>query len=198
MSSEAAVAAFTCETWLPVPGFEGLYEISDQGRVYAHPYSFTVRGKQYTVPGRMMKQRAGNPYGHRVVSIGGKARYVHRLVLEAFAGPCPPGMEALHGPGGRTDNRWPENLRWGTHAENAADMVRDGTRRCGTQISRAKLTEAAVLECRRRHAAGEAVAALAAEYGVGRWTMAQALTGRTWAHVPEAVTSPAFFGHAQR
>ena len=51
---------------------------------------------------------------------------VHRAILEAHAGPCPPGMESCHGPGGSQDNRWPENLRWDTKSENERDKIRDG------------------------------------------------------------------------
>jgi HNH endonuclease len=51
---------------------------------------------------------------------------VHRAILEAHAGPCPPGMETCHGPAGKLDNRWPENLRWDTRSENERDKIRDG------------------------------------------------------------------------
>jgi hypothetical protein len=52
------------------------------------------------------------------------------------------GMQACHGPGGQKDNRWPENLRWGTDEQNRADWRRDNPPRpkplkecprCGTQ-----------------------------------------------------------------
>lgn len=51
---------------------------------------------------------------------------VHRAVLETFVGPCPPGMEACHNNGDRTDNRL-ENLRWDTHQANERDKVNHGT-----------------------------------------------------------------------
>jgi hypothetical protein len=112
-------------------------------------------------------------------------RLVHRLVLEAFAGPCPPGQEALHGPGGGLDNRWPENLSWGTHSKNVGpDKYRDGTISIGEQNPSAKLTAAIVRECRTRHAAGGvSTHKLAAEFGVGQTTMHEAIRGNTWQHV---------------
>jgi hypothetical protein len=73
---------------------------------------------------------------------------VHQLVLEAFVGPRPDGMESLHGLGGKLDNRYPENLRWGTSSENHLDQYRDGT------MVRARLSAAIVRECRTRYAAG--------------------------------------------
>lgn len=53
---------------------------------------------------------------------GRKDRYIHRLVLEAFVGPCPEGMEARHINGDHQDNRL-ENLCWGTKEENMKDRV---------------------------------------------------------------------------
>jgi len=46
---------------------------------------------------------------------------VHRLVLEAFVGPCPDGMEACHLDSDKTNNRV-SNLRWDTHLENMRDL----------------------------------------------------------------------------
>lgn len=70
-----------------------------------------------------------SPQGYRTCAIsrdGKPRRYmVHRLVLEAFVGPCPEGMETLHRNDSPGDNRL-ENLRWGTHAENIEDMKRNG------------------------------------------------------------------------
>ena len=65
--------------------------------------------------------------GYRVFSAtsGGqstqkKTLKVHREVLKAFAGPCPPGMVACHANGDRQDNR-AANLRWDTYKANARD-----------------------------------------------------------------------------
>ena len=58
------------------------------------------------------------------VGIGG-TKYIHRLVLEAFVGPCPEGMETCHNNGVRTDNRL-ENLRWDTSSANNDDIVKHG------------------------------------------------------------------------
>ena len=47
-------------------------------------------------------------------------RYIHRLVLESFVGPCPDGMETRHLDGNRENNHF-QNLCWGTHSENMKD-----------------------------------------------------------------------------
>lgn len=97
------------ETWLPVIGYEGEYEVSDLGRVA----SLKTHGRM------VLKQQLVARYMTVGLWKGGKPKRhkVHRLVLEAFEGQCPPGLEALHGPEGRLCN-WRSNLRWGTKSEN--------------------------------------------------------------------------------
>lgn len=93
-------------------------------------------------------------------------------------------MECLHGPGGNLDNCL-ANLRYGTRAENSADMDRDGARVIisGEAHGSAKLTDEIVVECRRRSKAGEATRALAREFGVANPTMLHAIRGDTWKHL---------------
>ena len=55
-----------------------------------------------------------------------RTRMVHQMILEAFVGPKPPGMECCHENGVRTDNRI-EKLRWDTRSNNQKDSVRHGT-----------------------------------------------------------------------
>ena len=76
--------------------------------------------------------------------------YVHHLVMFAFIGPRPVGMECCHYDGDPTNNRL-ENLRWDTPAGNAADKKRHGTARgptglCGAEAGSAKLTDAQIVE----------------------------------------------------
>lgn len=105
------------ETWLPVVGFEGQYEVSDQGHVTAKKSGRILASRQ-TAKGYVIVT-LNRSWGNSV------QRRVHRLVLEAFVGPCPEGQEGCHGPGGPSDNRL-ENIRWDTREENARDIVRHG------------------------------------------------------------------------
>jgi hypothetical protein len=104
--------------WRPVVGYEGRYEVSDTGIVR----SFLGRNVIYLVPIKMHR-------GHLTVSLckNGKMapQFIHRLVLEAFVGPCPPGMMCRHLNGDPSDNDL-ENLRWGTASENGLDTVLHG------------------------------------------------------------------------
>ena len=123
---------------------------------------------------------------HRVVlrANGKKTRKaVHRLVLEAFVGPRPPGMECLHGDGNPRNNRV-GNLSWGTQKENGADKVRHGNSTRGTKNFRAKLSEEQVIEirdlCRRGAMSQEKVAA---RFGVAQVTISRIFRGEQWKHV---------------
>lgn len=112
-----------CEQWRPVSGYEGAYEVSDQGRVRGVD-RLDARG--WRIRGRVLRA-SGSRYPVVSLCRDGMPRTVevHRLVLEAFVGPCPSGMEALHADDVKSNNAL-SNLRWGTHSENMRDVVRNG------------------------------------------------------------------------
>lgn len=116
----------TSEHWIPVVGHESLYMVSDLGRVWSNKRTITrADGRTSTVGGRIIK--GGTlPTGHRWVGLSGNRRqYVHRLVLEAFVGPCPDGMECCHYDDDPSNNHL-SNLRWATRNENMLDRSRNG------------------------------------------------------------------------
>ena len=113
------------EIWKPVVGYEGSYEVSNNGRIFSIP---RLNSRGFSRRGRFLKP-APDTSGHLQVGLSRNGiqsrKAVHRLVLEAFVGPCPPGMEACHWDDDPTNNRL-ENLRWDTRSANDADMVRNG------------------------------------------------------------------------
>lgn len=119
------------ERWLPVPDYEDLYEVSDQGRVRSLDRLIPHRwpGHQGRVRGRILRATPDRT-GHLRVTLSRNAArhytYVHTLVLLAFVGPRTDGMEACHGNGQPADNRL-ANLRWDTSQANKLDAVRHGT-----------------------------------------------------------------------
>jgi hypothetical protein len=114
------------EQWLPVSGYEGCYEVSDQGRVKSLE-RFGSDGRR--VHEKILKPMLiGRPkYGAVALHRDGirNVRKVHHLVLEAFIGPRPIGMMGLHDNDIQTDNRL-SNLQWGTGSVNQYDSVRNG------------------------------------------------------------------------
>jgi hypothetical protein len=113
-----------------------------------------------------------------------KGEKVHRLVLEAFVGPRPPGMECRHLDGNKANNSL-ANLCWGTSKENTADSRRHGTIshksvNRGEAHGKAKLTRQGVEEMKRLRTEGMPVRAIAARFGI-HWVHAYAvLRGECW------------------
>lgn len=140
------------EHWLPVRGWDGLYEVSDLGQVRSLKRK---GGNNRWYGGKMLL--ADPNRGYPVVPLCRGSRrtmtQVHRLVLEAFLGPCPPGMVACHGNGNRGDPRL-SNLRWDTPRAIMADQYIHGTRVLGEQHPQAKITDQQVSEIRTRYADG--------------------------------------------
>jgi hypothetical protein len=97
------------EEWRPIPGSR--YQASSWGRIRS--------------PHRILKNQADDRGREYVKVDGGKARKVAHLVLEAFHGPRPEGMEACHWDDDPAHN-CPDNLRWDTKASNMDDRARNG------------------------------------------------------------------------
>lgn len=108
-----------------MPGYEGLYEVSDLGQARSLG-RFSASGHRRK--GKLLAQTP-NESGHRKVTLfnqqAKKIFGIHVLVLLAFAGPRPPLHEACHWNDDPADNRL-GNLRWGTRSENLRDCVRNG------------------------------------------------------------------------
>lgn len=123
----------TPEVWLPVIGWEGLYEVSDQGRVRSLPRQVpSIHGSRRRHRGGILNGTLGRTTGYRTCTLidaeAGRKKYalVHRLVLEAFVGPCPSGFECCHNDGDRS-NAALSNLRWDSRSSNTLDAVRQKT-----------------------------------------------------------------------
>jgi hypothetical protein len=122
------------------------------------------------------------------VNLGrGCMRYVHRLVLEAFIGPCPHGMEACHWDG-RPENNQLSNLRWDTDLANQADSARHGTKRkppifLGEKHHATTITEDDVKIIRGAGGHRDALGILAARYSLSIQTIWRIRHRKTWAHV---------------
>lgn len=119
------------ERWLPVVGYESSHKVSDLGRVRSLDRIVHVTGQSpRRRRGTVLTQHLSPSTGYFTVTLASagetRTRAVHRLVAEAFLGPCPVGMEVLHGPRRGRDNHL-DNLSYGTKRANALDKRRDGT-----------------------------------------------------------------------
>jgi hypothetical protein len=117
------------EIWKSVPGYEGVYEVSDQGRVRSldrlcpHALHGEARRK-----GRVLRHAISNGYPSVTLHWGGRAEQwpVYRLVAAAFLGPLPDGLDTCHNDGDRANSRL-SNLRYDTRSGNLLDSVKHGT-----------------------------------------------------------------------
>ena len=211
MLEQSSFLSTMVETWRPVIGYEGRYEVSDHGRVRSLRFFNRSVDRRRKTP-LLMRLTIGKS-GYLQVSLGHSVtRTVHGLVLEAFVGPRPVGYEASHLNGQRPDNRL-VNLRWETHAENDARRVDHGTLATGTrtgaytkperlprgdrhgsylhpesrprgeQNAMAKLTVTQVIEIRAAAIRGEIHRTIAARYGVHRSLITAIVARRWWRHV---------------
>jgi hypothetical protein len=151
-------------SWMKVPGFPA-YEVSDDGQVRGH------RG--------VLKPTIRNRYPS--VMLYGQCKpkrcSIHTLMLLAFVGPRPPGMQGMHGDDVPTNNKL-SNLAWGTPKQNAADRA---TAR-GEKSGASKLTADQICEIRKLREQ-KTLTALADQFGVAHSTIARACNKSTWGHL---------------
>ena len=173
----------SCEIWKDIPGYRGSYQVSSKGRVRSLPRLVPVYDRIRQVsymrpcPGKILRQAVCDRAGHVSVHLGKHCRGipVHQLVMLAFHGYPPPGMEAMHLNGNPKDNR-PENLKYGTHSENMIDMYRLGK-------GNLKLTPEEVRQIRFGLSCGWSNLELARVYGVSDTCIRYIRKGRRYAWV---------------
>ena len=104
---------------------------------------------------------------------------VHRLVADAWYGPCPDGHEVNHRNLDKTDNR-PSNLEYVTRSENLMHRAAAGIGR-GEDNAAHVLTPDAVLRIRQEHADGSGYKRLGVAFGVSWGTIRDIVKRRSWA-----------------
>ena len=90
--------------WKPIEGYEGIYDLRDDGLLYSHPRKGTKGGYSY---GR--ENMEGYLYFVLTKNKKQDSRRINRLVWETFVGPIPKGYDIHHKNHNRQDNRI-ENL----------------------------------------------------------------------------------------
>jgi hypothetical protein len=114
------------EQWKPVPGYEGLYEVSDQGRIKSIPGERWNGQAVHFFKGRILRPQSKSKYKHVALSKNGvvKCIKIHQIVAETFLTPCPGKQGRSRGcyhidhiNNDSYDNR-ASNLQWLLHYEN--------------------------------------------------------------------------------
>lgn len=121
------------EIWRPIAGFEGLYEVSDQGDIRSLDHSVEQLNRwgtktTWNYPGMVLKpRRAKNGYLYVHLSKVGVRKTVknHRVVAETFIPPIEGKTEVNHKDGCKQNNNW-ENLEWSTRQGNIDHAIETG------------------------------------------------------------------------
>ena len=168
------------EEWRPVVGYEDRYEVSSLGRVRAWRGMTFGRHVRYDRP-RLKRPTIVGGYPRTSLTNGTtqKSAMVHRLVLEAFVGPCPRGHESGHLDGNR-QNCNIDNLAWITKSENQQHRFLHGTDDCGARNHHASLTWQQAAEARAMFVAGVAQVRIAEQFNVTKGVINRIVHGQSY------------------
>lgn len=181
--------------WRNIPGYPG-YRVNDKGGVqtfwkqrsydkYSGPVYYVDSDGRYLRPtiGKGGRLRYG------LKNINGKFKKIGAavIVLQAFVGPKPSGMESCHFNDKAYDNRL-YNLRWDTHRNNIADRTRNGGTRHGSTNNNSKLTEGQVMCIKALYVYEDSnKTRLAKRFGIHPTVIYSIIRGKTWKHVGQIV-----------
>lgn len=165
--------------WLPVKGYEGLYDVSSDGMIRSLHARCSHHGTYL-----LIGQTKNRGYLQVILRDGGaRCVGVHRLVASAFIGEPLPGQHVRHLDGNKQNNRL-ENLAVGSAKENMADRERHGRTARGERSGAVRITARQATDIRKRYRPGEVRQVdLAAEYGLGQSHISRILRGESWKHL---------------
>lgn len=163
--------------WRPVVGFEDRFSVSPEGEIRRNRDGYILR--PHPVVGGYLRV---------TMSLNGRARniLVHRIVMEAFVGPCPEGHEVDHEDGDPANNAL-SNLSYMTPSQNVRAAFDRGHRSPahGEAHASARLNDSLVMTLRSMAAAGASCAWLARSLGFSDPSIVQrAVNNTTWRHLP--------------
>lgn len=172
------------EIWKDIEGYEGIYQISNLGRVKS-----LIRvikrsdGKIKTFKERILKP-ALNTFGYPYVNLSkqGKVKsfVVHRLVVKAFILNIGNKSDVNHINGIKTDNRV-VNLEWNTRSENVQHAFDNGlNNNKGSKHTNSKLTEKEILEMRNSKLTQTELAKI---YNVSQSVISNIKNRKIWNHI---------------
>lgn len=179
------------ERWLPIKGYEGIYLISDHGRVLSLD-RIIIRsdGQKYSVKQKILANYVRKCYWEVKLWRNGSVKTVkvHRLVIQHF-GPNRPSAahEVNHKDGDKTNNHI-SNLEWVTRSENVKHAYSIGlldNKPKGELCSNTHLSDVEVIAIRELYKESDFTQRqIAAACGVSQTCIKRILLHETWKHLP--------------
>lgn len=168
------------EIWNPVIGFEGLYEVSSDANVRSIRRQ-NPKNKRW-MGGSLVKPIIGSR-GYYVVNLTRsglrKQVFLHKMVLEAFLGPRPEGMQGCHNDGNPLNCIF-ENLRWDTPSGNHKDKRLHGTWQVGEKANNSKFTSDVIFDIRKN---GLTAKQASEKYGMSLTHAKRVINKESWSHL---------------
>ena len=168
------------EIWKDVVGYEGVYSVSNHGRIRRD------KPAERTKPGYIIKNSTNtHGYVQACLSNGDISRThtVHKLVAEAFIMPRPKGMTINHKDRNKQNNTL-GNLEYLSLRDNVHHNMKSGNYLVGEKHYRAKLKEPQVLEIRRKYqGTRKSLVELSNEYGVSTNSISAIVYRINWRHI---------------
>jgi hypothetical protein len=163
------------EEWKPVSGYEGLYEVSNFGRVRSLKTGIMLRlnnrGLEYRSVLLCKKDLAN------------KSLRVHRLVAQAFI-PNPENKPCVNHIDNNPNNNRVSNLEWVTPKENYQHSQMQGRNSMGEKVGTSKLKERDVLEIRKLFETGQYTKRLLSRmYRVTSTMVFYIVNRKSWKHI---------------
>ena len=170
------------EIWKDIVGYEGLYQVSNFGRIKSFPRKYTQKEIKILKP---VLSKGGYLQCHLIKDGKSKTFAIHRLVAEAFLSNPNNLPEVNHKFGNKFDNYY-ENLEWCNSSQNKQHAFNMGLMQSGSESTKAKLTTDQVLLIRanyKPHDKEFGMKALAKKFNVNTVTIKRILARKTYKNI---------------
>ena len=176
-----------------IPGFEGLYAVTETGDVWSHPKQtkmFNCDWCRHDEGKWLTKTRNGSRTDHMRVymSKNGKKRsfQVHYLVALTYI-PNPKQLKMINHKDCNPMNNSVENLEWCTAKENAQHAYANGLTKPpsqkGSKNSQSRFTEHDIREIRKLSSIGLSSAEISGAFGTNPSVIRHIIRGSRWGHI---------------